>query len=231
MSQPYVRGHTVRPMPEGFAEAAPIMCQIDLKRTFHAGDAAIKRWLGELGVAPRKNLSIPDGFADAARTMTRRDLMAQFGLTKRMLATRLKKLGIDPPRAIARPSVRKPVPAGFAAVAPTMLKADLKVHYGVGHNTLDRWLKEAGVRAKTEPRKSVVQRDLRPSRSPGVVNVVRFHNYGPEDQAADVLRRLGPVYRCNERGRADDRGAFWRIGNVVVDGDELMARAARKRAA
>ena len=52
--------------------------------------------------------------------------------------------------------------------------------------------------------------------------------YGPEDQAADVLRRYGPVYRCDERGRMDTKGKLWRFGMVICDGEELIARADRR---
>lgn len=57
--------------------------------------------------------------------------------------------------------------------------------------------------------------------------LIRFYQH----DAADFLRKFSPIYRCNERGRADvGEGAkrFWRYGNVILTPDELMQRAAAK---
>lgn len=44
-------------------------------------------------------------------------------------------------------------------------------------------------------------------------------------QAADFLRKFGPVYRCDVRGRPLADGFFWRRGSAVLSDDELIERA------
>ena len=46
--------------------------------------------------------------------------------------------------------------------------------------------------------------------------------------ARDHLAKNTAVYRCTERGHADLKGTFWRIGNIVVSDDELLRRARAK---
>lgn len=44
-------------------------------------------------------------------------------------------------------------------------------------------------------------------------------------QAAEYLRRFGPVVRCNEGGAYDPAGARWRRGSVVLSAAEIVERA------
>lgn len=52
--------------------------------------------------------------------------------------------------------MKRPMPADFAAVAPTMPLMELRARYGTGYEQINRWLKEAGIRSKP------VQRPTRP---------------------------------------------------------------------
>lgn len=63
-------------------------------------------------------------------------------------------------RFLERAWLRRPVPADFAAVAPTMCKSDLEKHYSVSWRTLSRWLKES-------PQISVKKRSRRALRPTG----------------------------------------------------------------
>lgn len=50
------------------------------------------------------------------------------------------------------------------------------------------------------------------------------------DEAADALRRERfVVFRCDDRGRADQKGEFWRLGNTLLTPDELLQRAEKYR--
>ena len=50
------------------------------------------------------------------------------------------------------------------------------------------------------------------------------------DDAADVLRaERWAVYRCDEKGKADLKGRYWRAGNVILSPDDLLAKADRYR--
>jgi hypothetical protein len=112
-----------------------------------------------------------------------------------------------------------------------MTRPALMRHYGRSYEVVVRWLAETGLTAQkyvpvyNRPR-------LRYVRSPGHSNIAPVkRETTAEELAADVLRRFGPVYRCDEKGLAAQYGKLWRFGNIILDGDELIARAARKVAA
>lgn len=119
----------------------------------------------------------------------------------------------------------KPVPADFADTAPTMNKAQLQRHYGVHWSgTIDRWLKEAGVSARRYiPRAGRINYMGRPKPPP------QFKKEKDEyELAADVLRKERfPVNRCNDDGKFNANGKYWRVGRNVLTSDEMMEKAER----
>ena len=44
-------------------------------------------------------------------------------------------------------------------------------------------------------------------------------------QAADYLRRFGPVVRCDDKGRYSGNGTHWRRGASILMADEIIERA------
>lgn len=57
-----------------------------------------------------------------------------------------------------------------------------------------------------------------------------YHNWVHRDnsvagQAADYLRRFGPVVRCNAKGRYDENGTHWRRNASILTADEIIERA------
>ncbi|MGN6290413.1 MAG: hypothetical protein ACTHNA_14255 [Sphingopyxis terrae] len=54
------------------------------------------------------------------------------------------------------------------------------------------------------------------------------HAKGVADMAAQHLRRIAPVFRCDADGAANPKGKCWRYGNTVLTEAELMARAESK---
>lgn len=151
----------------------------------------------------------------------------------KVIARWIKEAGV-PPLTAGRGAYpehdRRPVPDDFAVIAPAMSFQRLKAHYGCGYATLTRWLRETGI---THGKPAPKQGKIKPfvvARHPGYANLALFKTADAEDLAADTLRKFGAVFRCDERGRADHKGKLWRFGNVVLTGDELIARAERKAA-
>jgi hypothetical protein len=108
-------------------------------------------------------------------------------------------------------------------------------HYGRNEKTVRRWLNEAGIKPR-EPgwRGTGVVRAPKPKLThvPGRVIYgapprLAERKTGLEEDAAQHLRRLTFVFRCGPKGDADQRGKFWRYGNAVFTGAELIARAER----
>lgn len=221
-----------RPMPEGFPADAFTMSAPELKRKYRAGDPAIRRWRNEVGLDPRPPQFVPPpaDFAELAKTRTQKELKAHYGVGSTRVSTWAKLTGASPVNGrVVRITRRKPVPDDFAEIAPMMTKTALQRHYGCYWETMERWLAETGaVPCKFVP--------IPPKRTgynfrPRTRLASSSRNYTALDEAADILRHYFPVYRCDDRGLADEKGKFWRVGNVRVDGDELLARAARKRVA
>lgn len=119
----------------------------------------------------------------------------------------------------------KPMPEDFKELAPTMTKSDLQRHYQVKWSgTIDRWLKEAGIAAKRYvPKRGRIHRmGMVPSRS--VVTLERVQD--PDEVAANILRKERfPVNRCNEDGKFNLNGKFWRVGMNVYTKEALIEKA------
>lgn len=218
-----------RPMPEGFPADAFEMAVDELKRKYRAGDTAVRRWRNEVGLPASRQVQIPDDFVEVAPRHTRRELKRIYGVGSDRLASWLRQTGASSLNAnTVRPL--RPVPDDFAEVAPTMARYRLRDHYSTDIGIIDRWLAETGLkpgRALPAQRIRHIGMTFRPRTTLASDN----RQYGVHDQAADLLRKYYPVYRCDERGRANPKGKLWRAGNSLIDGDELLARADRKRRA
>lgn len=140
--------------------------------------------------------------------------------------------------------LKTPMPADFAEVAPTMLVKELRAHYNAGWRLIARWMAETGaVPKKAPPNIPPIEstRHMLTVRRPSGKRVIAFKQNayltGKIDrphrddsragQAADYLRRFGPVVRCDSTGMYSDRGTHWRRGSVVLGPDEVIERAMR----
>lgn len=191
-----------RPVPDDFRSTAPGRSRKWLQSHYRAGGAVVERWLAQTGI-----------------TLATHRLDA------------------------------KPCPADFARVAPSLTRTGLCRHYGVNREAIARWLTETGTTAATydnsapkpghsregcyhrlplaEKRRRALRRNDGYA-GPKSAFVGRLtHDDSLEGRAADHLRRLAAVYRCNERGGADQAGNRWRYGLAVLTGAELIERAVR----
>ena len=219
----------IRPMPEGFAADAFTLSSGNLRKKYRCSAQTVMRWRREIDNPPPDRWEPPADRRELAPSHTLRQLCLKYGVGHSRMGTWLKKLGVSAFDAKhSRPWQFRPCPDDFAQVALTMSKTALRRHYGTSDDVIARWILHTGV----QPLKVV---PVPPSvfRMPhnGSPRVQRLKNYDRYDEAADILRKWFAVYRCDERGRLDEKGIFWRVGNIVVDRDELLARAARKRAA
>lgn len=133
--------------------------------------------------------------------------------------------------------LRKRMPDDFRTVAPDLTRGQLGERYDVTRKIIARWLEEADVECQPSDR----NRDLSAARSalarkrPTFVNRNNAYLTGPVDrprkdttragQAADYLRRFGPVIRCTPAGRYSETGAHWLRGSTVLNAAEVVERA------
>ena len=191
-----------RPMPADFSTVATKRYVYEVKAHYACGHATLMRWYEEAGVAPRRS-----------------------------------KPGKD----------QTPAPADLAEIAATMSQRDIGEREGVSRDVVARWLKLAGLEPRPRFQRTsagLARRDYAPTKVLTTVESIarpavthgRKSN-APVDrhqrdmtlvgQAADYLRRFGPVYRCNDRGAQAQGGKFWRRGSAILTDAELIERAER----
>ncbi|MFA7441675.1 MAG: hypothetical protein WCZ66_12035 [Sphingomonadaceae bacterium] len=218
-----------RSMPADFAHFAQGKSVKQLRAHYRAGASTVTRWLAQSGIKPiRTHHDIPADLAERAKATSIADMARHYGIPPSTLRKMLKREGI---KAALHEFRRFDVPADFAERCAELTRTALARHYGRSYEVVARWLAETGLTPQAYV--PIYNRPkLRYVRSPGHSNVATVkRDTGPEEMAAEALRRFAPVYRCDEQGLAAQYGKLWRLGNIIIDGDELIARAARKVAA
>jgi hypothetical protein len=122
------------------------------------------------------------------------------------------------------PANKAETPGDFSVVAPQITMKEARVRFGRSAETIRRWCAETGVRLK--PSNHLVAGSSTRKFSPVAP---RAHvEIGEAGQAAEFLRRFGPVFRCDVDGRQLQDGFFWnRGGRTVLTDEELIERARR----
>lgn len=223
-------------MPMDFREVAEtVRCRRTLIERYGVSETTIGRWLRRCGIKYPSRLAapVPADLEDQAKRMHLAALARHYGVKDKAVKRWLEALGIQAikPAPEDNPRFRK-MPHNFADMAGQMTLTGLRYHYDAAPETIRRWCREAGVNAQPpiripppppQPRKGVIRAMGLSSNISAARQISTVHEI-----AADTLRRERfPVYRCDERGRADIAGKFWRVGMTVLDDDALLAKAAR----
>jgi len=129
-------------------------------------------------------------------------------------------------------TARNPLPANWEALCAEHTAAEITRLLGVGFKVVKRWMKETEIEPRPYDRKGVVPVNRKPQaiRQMGVPHkaIIRDKPRSIWDDAADVLRaERWAVFRCDEKGKADQKGRYWRAGMVILTPDDLLARADR----
>lgn len=211
----------------------------------------VRRWRAECGAANAAIVlrALPEDFAETAAGQTIQWLCRHYGASVNVVRRWRRQTGLeampqDDRLQRARAAWMIPAPADLAEHARSKGVVALSRHYRRDERVVRRWLDEAGIepfkapsgppkgppRVRTPKRKAASRKRPNP---PGTVFIAQAINHtalksGREEDAAQHLRRFCAVYRCTERGGADAKGKFWRVGNAVLTAAELIARAERK---
>jgi hypothetical protein len=158
---------------------------------------------------------LPDDFHQYAKAERNPQLASRYKVSTVTITRWRREAGIP-----AGDHRLRPVPKTFYLFAPQTTRNQLAKQYEASTETIDRWLKEAGISAKRNKPgssafgyKAVVTRD----RIDGSI----------AGRAATFLQRLAPVNRCDDDGRANPAGRWWRYGRVILTAESLLERAAR----
>ena len=225
-------------MPADFPEKGRRMSREEAMRHYGVSQRIMVRWRKEAGIRThaskkRPPRPLPADFLEIAPTLSYAAAEKRWKAGAIQIRTWYRDAGIGPARATRW----KPIPEGFAEIAPTMRLYDLARRYEVQPETVRRWCYRLQIepmrrRPKSEPFKRQTKPKTRKLPLRGVMVLPTLSRMPERDssregQAADHLRRYCAVYRCTETGAADQKGKFWRVGNAVKTGAELIAQAER----
>lgn len=225
-----------RAIPDDFAEQAKVKCFYQLSSHYNAGSNTVRRWAKVCGIVAAKTqprIEAPADFAEMYNTLpSQKALASHYRTTCARIRSWMKQSDIVPRPQSPPPAKLRPIPDDFAQVAPHLSRYAISRHYRTEYKVVDRWLRESGVKPGQRQHSFGTPRmTLAPSRGTGKPMLAITRTTSIYDDAADILRRFAPVNRCNENGKYQQAGDFWRYGQIRLTPDELLERAARKRAA
>lgn len=218
-----------RPLPGDFAERARAGATIDaLRRHYRAGTWVINRWIEEIGGKPRARRKLPPkpvpaDFAHFAAIETVEQLVKRYQRGTSQIARWRREISAGGPSIRpARPP--KSLPEDFVEVAPRLSTRELVERFGVCKVTVLKWCARAGVTPRqVKPGPATLGAMGRAKAAP----IAQHRDTSRAGQAADYLRRFGPVVRCDAVGRFNPTGTHWRRGSSILTADEVIQRAER----
>lgn len=228
-------GH-YREMPHDFHQVMELLNgnRVAVREYYKCGKHALERWLREGGYPEIENLyrqrPVPEDYIQMAAKMHRNQIMLHYDADERMVGRWARKTGVKPipfnrPGADAKADV---IPADFAEQAKSKTLTGLRQHYRT--DKVKEWIKRTGIKPLTAGEYVKMQNAKRKERERiRVSNKVKARIGVVHEVAAKTLARYAPTYRCNERGKVDVVGAFFRHGMTVLTPDELLAKAERYR--
>lgn len=175
---------------------------------------------------------MPEDFPIHGKVETQKQLMLRYGCGTKAISRWRKQCGFTHHNA---PAVKpKPIPETFASACEVMTSRQVCEHFGIGISTMWKWCAKAGARPYREPKQLTAKRALyagkgRPKRRDfgGIASSVHRDD-SEAGRAANFLRRLGPLFRCDAQGHQLQDGFFWNRGGHILTDEDIIARAQRK---
>lgn len=172
---------------------------------------------------------MPDDFPKLAKGMNRYQLVKHYKTSDKAVARWATECGVMPVR-----TVNRPVPDDWEQLCSVHTAAELSRMFQADPKVIKRWIAETEIEPVPFDRKSIVppKRKPDPFKLMGAPHkaIIRDKPRSIWDDAADVLRaERWAVYRCDEKGKADPKGRYWRAGMVILTPDDLLARADKYR--
>lgn len=160
--------------------------------------------------------AIPDDFLARIQAHSQEETAHHYGVSVALIQKWCRTIGFKKPPAV------KPVPEWLKVDGPNLTRAQIKQRASVGDTVLDRWIAQTGITPMPPQIKMLKRGTWKPAKHTAPIR-------SKAEDAAEYLRRFGPVYRCDERGAAKQGGAMWRRGSAVLTDAELIERAYANR--
>lgn len=208
------------PAPSDFEEMYHSLPSIrSLEKHYGRHFKTITRWARDANLNPKKKeREVPKDFKDVCASLqSKRKLMAHYNAGCVTIEKWINDLGVNFPL-----STKKTIPGDFHLSAQSKTKTELSKLYDVNIRTINKWVEETGVK----PRKYVRGYYIGP-KSTKIFSMTRPDEYG---MAADFLRKFMPVSRCNQDGKFNATGKFYRVGSVVMSADDMKEKSDNKKA-
>jgi hypothetical protein len=187
------------------------------------------RMAGDPRLSPIKRrglacIPVPADFLEHASAQNA-ELTARYDVSKSTVTrwrkeTNTRKRDVARPRPVGVPYKPLPVPDNFVALAPTMRMHEAGIFWGVGPRPLYRWARKVGVSFRRIKQIGNRQNSMPTDRA-------AHRDMSNAGQAADHLRRYGPVFRCTADGKPDTKGTHWHRGSFVLTDEDIIDRAQR----
>lgn len=165
-----------------------------------------------------------------ASGLSARALGKQLGLNRASLITFVLRNALGPWKTQHGPA-GSTIPDHFEAFYRTHTGKETAAHYNVSEGTVVRWAQTKGIRrdrpkAQPKPRASRVLKPGKPAGPSATPNAIK-RDYSVAGQAADFLRKFGPVKRCDAARSYDENGDHWLRGGFLLTAEDVVARATR----
>lgn len=197
-----------RPAPADLAAVSRTMGIHKLSKHYSTGQVTVQRWLRDAGLLEgRRRVLMPADFGQIAPTITIRAAEAQFGVCRYTIfrweravgAKCIRESGAETRKAQAKPKAPR-------APKPPKIVRERAVDF-----------------ARTvEPRRAIPK----PKRA-GILRAAPQRDMTRAGQAADFLRRLDPVRRCDASGAFSLTGDHWHFRGRLFDAAGIVERAER----
>jgi hypothetical protein len=220
-----------RPLPSDFADlAATGLSIVALRKHYAVGTFVVNRWIEQIGGKARAKRDLPprampDDFPVHAARETVDLLMRRYECGTAAIA-RWRREALASGALTKEPRQIKPLPGGFALIAPGLTEREMRERYGISKPTVRKWCAAAGV-VPLRARRTAPPPSLGAMGRPKAAPMSQNRDTSRAGMAADYLRRFGPVIRCKADGHFDPAGSHWRRGSTILTAEEIVARAIR----
>ena len=170
---------------------------------------------------------VPDDFRGRAQSHGFNDNMGFYGCGYETLQRWYAETGL--PKVRSKREKGLAAPEGFEDFARSHSQRETMRHFGISRDmvrTFEAKMDLKRVRFITAPTvPSAAPKFIKPNAyQTAPVNRVQ-RDMSAAGQAADFLRKFGPVYRCDVKGAPLADGFFWRRGSAILSDAELIERA------